>query len=29
LSLDAVRAFREDAVSVGLTLPVAASRAAE
>ena len=29
LSLDAVKAFREDAVSVGLTLPVAASRAAE
>ena len=29
LSLDAVRAFREDALSVGLTLPAAASRAAE
>jgi transaldolase len=29
LSLDAVKAFREDALSVGLTLPVAASRAAE
>ena len=29
LSLDAVKAFREDAVSAGLTLPVAASRAAE
>jgi transaldolase len=29
LSLDAVKAFREDALAVGLTLPVAASRAAE
>jgi transaldolase len=29
LSLDAVKAFREDAVSVGLTLPRAAPRAAE
>jgi transaldolase len=29
LSLDAVKAFREDAVSAGLTLPVAAQRAAE
>ena len=29
LSLDAVKAFRDDALSVGLTLPVAASRAAE
>jgi len=29
LSLDAVKAFREDAVSAGLTLPLAASRAAE
>ena len=29
LSLDAVKAFREDALSAGLTLPVAASRAAE
>ncbi len=29
LSLDAVKAFREDAVAVGLTLPVASSRAAE
>ena len=29
LSLDAVKAFREDAVAVGLTLPVPASRAAE
>jgi transaldolase len=29
LSLDAVRAFRDDAVAVGLTLPVAAPRAAE
>jgi transaldolase len=29
LSLEAVRAFREDAVSAGLTLPVVASRAAE
>ena len=29
LSLDAVKAFREDAVAVGLTLPVAAPRAAE
>ena len=29
LSLDAVKAFREDAVSAGLTLTVAAGRAAE
>jgi transaldolase len=29
LSLDAVKAFHDDAVSVGLTLPVVASRAAE
>jgi len=29
LSLEAVKAFREDAVSAGLTLPVVASRAAE
>jgi transaldolase len=29
LSLDAVKAFREDAVSVGLKLPVATQRAAE
>ncbi len=29
LSLDAVKAFREDAVSAGLILPVAAARAAE
>lgn len=29
LSLDAVKAFREDALAVGLTLPVAAHRAAE
>ena len=29
LSLEAVKAFRDDAVSVGLTLPLAASRAAE
>ena len=29
LSLEAVKAFREDAVAVGLTLPMAASRAAE
>lgn len=29
LSLDAVKAFREDAVSAGLSLPLAASRAAE
>jgi len=29
LSLDAVKAFRDDAVSVGLTLPIAAPRAAE
>jgi transaldolase len=29
LSLDAVKAFREDAVSAGLTLTVAAERAAE
>jgi len=29
LSLDAVKAFREDALAVGLTLPVAAPRAAE
>jgi transaldolase len=29
LSLDAVKAFREDAVSAALTLPIAASRAAE
>ena len=29
LSLDAVKAFREDAVAAGLTLPVAAQRAAE
>jgi transaldolase len=29
LSLEAVKAFREDAISAGLTLPVVASRAAE
>jgi transaldolase len=29
LSLDAVKAFREDALAVGLTLPTAAARAAE
>jgi transaldolase len=29
LSLDAVKAFRDDALAVGLTLPVAAHRAAE
>jgi transaldolase len=29
LSLDAVKAFREDAVAAGLMLPVAAQRAAE
>ena len=29
LSLDAVKAFRADAVSAGLTLPVPSSRAAE
>jgi transaldolase len=29
LSLDAVKAFREDAVSAALTRPIAASRAAE
>jgi transaldolase len=29
LSLDAVKAFRKDAVAVGLKLPIAASRAAE
>jgi len=29
LSLDAVKAFRDDAVSVGLTLPIAPARAAE
>jgi transaldolase len=29
LSLDAVRAFRDDAVAVGLSLPVTAVRAAE
>ena len=29
LSLDAVKAFREDAVSAALTLPIAAARAAE
>ena len=29
LSLEAVKAFREDAVAAGLTLPIAASRAAE
>ena len=29
LSLDAVKAFREDAVAAGLSLPVASSRAAE
>ena len=29
LSLDAVKAFRDDALSAGLTLPVAATRAAE
>jgi transaldolase len=29
LSLDAVKAFREDAIAAGLTLPVAAARAAE
>jgi len=29
LSLDAVKAFREDALSAGLTLPIATPRAAE
>jgi transaldolase len=29
LSLEAVKAFREDAISAGLSLPVVASRAAE
>jgi transaldolase len=29
LSLDAVKAFREDAVAAALTLPIAASRATE
>jgi transaldolase len=29
LSLDAVKAFREDALAAALTLPVAAARAAE
>ena len=29
LSLDAVKAFRDDAVSAGLTLPIPSSHAAE